>query len=142
MPAPNSSADPCPLCRQATVLVERIAVDDLDAEYVRQMQISVKREFPASVRELRWLECTTCGLGHFAPLTAGSSDFYASLAARPDYYTTDRWEFGEVAARLQPEADLVDVGCGDGVFLRLAPSLRKRGLEFNPEASARGRAGG
>jgi SAM-dependent methyltransferase len=65
------------------------------------------------------VRCTACGLEYFTPLNPGDADFYASLSTDEGYYDVDeKWEFQLVAGLLAPGDDVLDVGCGDGVFLR------------------------
>lgn len=133
----------CPLCVSIdTRQVESVRVADLDSEYRRQFGIGVLDEFPTGLQSLSWRHCNACQLDFFSPMVTGSSTFYASLARTPGYYTASRWEFDETVRRLPAEPDLIDVGCGDGHFLRRVPGQKKRGLEFNPEAVRRARLQG
>jgi SAM-dependent methyltransferase len=70
---------------------------------------------PAPVTELR--ACASCGLQYFAPSVAGDADFY-TLLSEHGYYEESRWEFGVVASAIQPDDDVLDIGCGRGDFLR------------------------
>lgn len=122
--------------------MERVAVVDLEAEYRRQLGVSVVDEFPAGQSSLGLHRCGGCGLEYFDPVVTGSSAFYARLGGEGHYYSTTRWEFTETLRRLTGEPDLIDVGCGDGFFLRLVPGQRRRGIEFNPDAARRARERG
>lgn len=122
--------------------MERIRVADLDHEYRRQYRVAIGGEFPAGSEALELRRCLGCGLEFYRPGPAGSADFYAALGRSQVYYSSTRWEFGEALRRLPPEPDLVDVGCGDGVFLSLVGGTRKRGLELNPDAVRRARERG
>ncbi|MCC7376275.1 MAG: class I SAM-dependent methyltransferase [Verrucomicrobiales bacterium] len=139
--APASAG--CPLCdAQGAVLLERLALADLDHEYRRQVGVSVMDEFPTGTRHLDLVRCGNCGLEYFNPMVAGSAGFYARLSQDQHYYSTTRWEFTETLKRLPTNPDLIDVGCGDGFFLKSVPGTRRRGLEFNPEAVRRATASG
>jgi SAM-dependent methyltransferase len=150
IPSPNltearktSADDGCPLCASTdTRQVESVRVADIDSEYRRQLDIGVLDEFPLGLHSLSWRHCNSCQLDFFAPMVTGSSVFYELLARTDGYYTSSRWEFDETVRRLPAEPDLIDVGCGDGHFLRRVPGARKRGLEFNPEAVRRARLNG
>jgi SAM-dependent methyltransferase len=142
-PDAPGSATRCPLCgAESATERERIRVADLDGEYQRQLKVSIVAEFPPGLSEIRWLQCSACGLGYFNPGIAGSARFYADLGRSQQYYSTTRWEFTETLKRLPPEPDLVDIGCGDGFFLSLVGGARKRGLELNPDAVRRAREKG
>lgn len=138
--AENAPGTPCPLCACTDHHpIERIRVADLDSEYRRQFGIGVLEEFPAGLKSILWCRCRACQLEFFAPMVTGSAAFYAALARIDGYYTEQRWEFAETLRRLPAQPDLIDVGCGDGQFLRSVSGTRKRGLEFNAEAVARAR---
>jgi SAM-dependent methyltransferase len=81
--------------------------------------------------------CPTCGLEYFSPHNQGGPEFYGLLTSAPaGYYTDRRWEYS-IAEHLMREGDaLLDVGCGDGGFLRrVAPRAgRAVGVDQNAEA--------
>ncbi|MBL9138754.1 MAG: class I SAM-dependent methyltransferase [Verrucomicrobiales bacterium] len=139
----KSASVGCPLCGDhAATLLEQLKLADLDHEYRRQVGVSVVDEFPAGTQHLELVRCGGCGLEYFNPTVAGSAGFYARLSQDEHYYSTTRWEFTETLKRLPADPDLIDVGCGDGFFLRSVPGTRRRGLEFNPEAVRRATASG
>ena len=81
------------------------------------------------------VECRECGLQYFSPLVPGDGEFYAALSTTGvTYYEGDRWEFGVVRARVGEGDDIVDVGCGQGDFLRSlgARPGRTVGVDHNP----------
>lgn len=133
----------CPLCGATNgQFLERVPLCDLDHEYRRQVGVPVLDEFPAGTASIDLVRCTGCGLEYFDPVVAGSATFYSRLSQDQHYYSTTRWEFSETLKRLPPDPDLIDVGCGDGFFLKSVPGTRRRGLEFNPEAVRRATAAG
>lgn len=133
----------CPLCGSGqSTLLESVRVADLDAEYQRQLGVTVRGEFGPGVERLAMVRCGGCGMEYFHPGVAGSAAFYAALGRSQQYYSTTRWEFTETLRRIPAEPDLVDIGCGDGFFLSLVGGTRKRGLELNPDAVRRAREKG
>jgi SAM-dependent methyltransferase len=96
----------------------------------------IERHTPADTTELR--ECDSCGLRYFAPSNPGDADFYEALGAE-GYYESFRWEFGVCADHIQPDDDVLDIGCGQGDFLRSIKDRPGRtvGLDHNPTAIAR-----
>jgi 2-polyprenyl-3-methyl-5-hydroxy-6-metoxy-1,4-benzoquinol methylase len=89
--------------------------------------------------------CSTCGLEHFSPRTTADGAFYARLASGEGYYDDDtKWEFGLAGRLIDPTIDVLDVGCGEGAFLRSAgrDAHRAVGVDANPEAVGRLRAAG
>jgi SAM-dependent methyltransferase len=90
-------------------------------------------------------ECDTCGLHFFVPSLAGGAAFYQQLMATVPYETSQsRWEFGQVARTLRATDRVVDFGCGDGAFLRMAKPLVHQaiGVDRNPDAIKRLRVSG
>jgi SAM-dependent methyltransferase len=96
----------------------------------------VERHTPAPATELR--ECSSCGLRYFAPSRPGDADFYAAIGAS-GYYEPDRWEFGVVRASVAASDDVLDIGCGQGDFLRSIKDRPGRtvGVDHNPLAIER-----
>ena len=88
-------------------------------------------------------ECGTCGLHFFAPLLSGDAAFYQRLMAAVPYESS-RWEFGQVAGEIMATDRVVDLGCGDGAFVRMVKPrvLRAVGVDHNPEAIERLRRAG
>jgi SAM-dependent methyltransferase len=85
--------------------------------------------------DLCLLRCDGCGLERFDPFSPGSPEFYEELMAAMSY-NDRRWEFGVAAERIDPDDDVLDIGCGDGAFLRsLCPRPgRTAGIDHNADA--------
>ncbi len=90
------------------------------------------------------VECQGCGLEYFIPPLPGDGEFYREASLSPAYYAGSRFEFEVVARRLNQTAEVLDIGCGDGGFLRfLQPRVRLAvGVDTNPEAVAKARKAG
>jgi SAM-dependent methyltransferase len=101
-----------------------------------------ERHSPAAAASL--VECAGCGLRHFVPAVPGDAEFYGQLSTSSAYYSAEKWEFGHVARRIARGRSVLDVGCGDGNFLRVAKGAAREavGIETNPEAVERARAEG
>ncbi|MDB4948967.1 MAG: Methyltransferase type 12, partial [Gemmatimonadetes bacterium] len=147
-PAAAGTAAACPLCGStAAAPVERIPYaavwEALSTVWgARFSEGVVRRHSPA--RDAVLVECGGCGLRHFAGAVAGDAEFYAELSGSSDYYVPGKWEFGVVRDRLAAGRDVLDVGCGDGDFLRVVAGTAARavGIDTNPDAVARGAARG
>jgi 2-polyprenyl-3-methyl-5-hydroxy-6-metoxy-1,4-benzoquinol methylase len=134
------SVDPCPLCgRRSSTPVDRIPYASIWAELERQLDLTVPEELRrrfTPVPEALLLACSTCGLEYFSPHNQGDPAFYALLtSARAGYYTDRRWEYSVAEKLLHDRDSLLDIGCGDGVFLKhVAPRVaRAVGVDQNPE---------
>ena len=140
----KSTADPtvdaCPLCgRRSSILVESIPYASIWAELERQLGLATpadlrRRLTPAPDAVL--FACSTCGLEYFSPHNQGDAAFYAFLTtAEAGYYTNRRWEYSVAEKLLHRGDSLLDIGCGDGAFLKqIARRVgRAVGVDQNPE---------
>jgi len=78
------------------------------------------------------------------PTLAGQGSFYAKLMAKPQYYTPEKWEHAIALESLPPGQRVLEIGCGDGLFLAMLKRAGHRavGLEINAEAIRAGTAAG
>ncbi len=83
-------------------------------------------------------ECRECELQWFSPLELGGGELYAHLEAGSGYYEATRWEFDVVAPEMTPDDRVLDLGCGDGAFLRRVRGTAREvaGYDFNADAVA------
>lgn len=102
----------------------------------------VRRNTPGEETSL--FECGNCGVNFFDRAVAGDAEFYHELGQSPKYYSSWKWEFDWVKARLPRGAGVLDVGCGGGDFLAGIASEADRaiGVEWNPMAVTRARGRG
>jgi len=126
----------CIACRSHKVYpVEKIIVDDFFTK------LSIERNFDVNdVQSLkRDLEkyyeiyhCDSCGLEFANPMRGGNSDFY-ELIYRYMPRTGIRWEFTELQNDFKRRGSLLDIGCGDGSFVKYAQErgFIARGIDFN-----------
>lgn len=124
--------------------------DDAPAEFVSAAQVwdALEEEFSVDVpNDVRcrhspsgvWtlVTCPGCGLEHFADAPQGDAAFYAALMGSECNYETDRYEFAVVRALVLPGDRVLDVGCGEGGFLRGLPATTTRvGIDHNGPALA------
>ncbi len=89
------------------------------------------------------VRCDACGLEYFANASAGDPDFYGLLTEAVPYHA-ERWEYGHVLRAIPPGGAVLDLGCGDGAFLRAARTTAGRvvGVDHNEEAIEALRASG
>jgi SAM-dependent methyltransferase len=86
--------------------------------------------------------CAETGLEFCDPPLTGNAAFYEWVSGFASYYPGFRWEYGEVARILKPNASapdfkVLDVGCGKGDFLRaldFLPAEKKFALDLNEPA--------
>lgn len=89
-------------------------------------------------------ECAECGLEHFQPMAPGNVSFYRELTLQTAHYPAHRWEFDVVDDLIEEGSDLVDLGCGPGLFLRQVKGKTRRlvGVDHNPDSARDLNAGG
>lgn len=102
---------------QRTALLEK---------YEKTLQLTLPDDVVRSNFEfdaLSMLKCAECGTISFAPTAVGDEAYYAFLSSKLTwYYDPVRWEYDkalDVFARNDVKSFL-EIGCGDGHFLRLA----------------------
>lgn len=88
--------------------------------------------------------CRDTGLLFFRPAAvAGTALLYEQLQAFSWYYTQGKWEHGAALDLLPQTGSVLEIGCGDGIFLDACASrgIVVTGLELSPAAAsaARGR---
>ncbi len=85
------------------------------------------------------------GLRWFSPKVVGEGDLYKFLGLTFDWYYEDSWDkFVALKFLKKLKSPFLDVGCGNGNFLRLAKraGLSGMGIDLNPEAVAQAQADG
>lgn len=148
-PMPKSlEGDTCPLCdSNKRVLVSQISYQAIWDELEREWKTAfseevVRRHTPSELTNL--VECQNCGLQYFIPIVPGDSQFYEELSKSPSFYDQSKWEFDFVLKRLRPADRVLDVGCGEGSFLRRIQGHVQEaiGIDTNPTAVKRANSAG
>lgn len=127
-----------PLFPNGTVqLIKEIPRDWLVSLWRRKCRIDPSPWLPEEC-SIRLMKCETSGLEFYDPPSlAAPPEFYALLQRTGgSYYPDTKWEFDRAAASVPSGARVLDVGCGDGAFLRLIRDEKAcvvRGLETNRE---------
>lgn len=134
-----TSFPPSPLFPEGHVsLLKTIEREWLVSIWKRKCKVDVSPWLPSSV-EIRIFRCETSGLEFYDPPSlAAPPAFYALLQQNGGgYYPEEKWEFLRAVELTPSGSSALDVGCGDGAFMRLLRdkrSCRVRGLETNETA--------
>ena len=138
----------CPLCESLEKTeIKNIPYREIWSGLEKEWEASFSREVverhsPCEFTTL--VECRHCGLEYFVPTVAGDSEFYRELSESPRYYNQSQWEFDLVENKLLLTDRVLDIGCGEGSFLRRIHQQVEQaiGIDTNPSAIARARAAG
>ncbi len=95
-------------------------------KYLEELSIAVDKYLP--VENIFIYLCPDTGYRFYYPFTIfGDADFYRYLqGANKNYYETWKWENEQAASYIKDSDFLLDVGCGDGLFLK---EMKKKGMQ-------------
>ena len=81
-------------------------------------------------------KCSNCDLEIFFPQIIGSPDFYLELQDFIHPFYTDKWEFEVAKNDVTRNDKVIDIGCGQGIFLKKIKGIASRavGIEYNQQA--------
>ncbi|MFC4606818.1 class I SAM-dependent methyltransferase [Streptomyces maoxianensis] len=141
--SPNS----CPLCGASSAApLSRIHLSDVWQAYAEQWATSFSDDVIAKYGNgpVALRHCSRCELEWFDPALEGDSAFYSQLFTGGITYEKWRWEFDKAAQHIAGGARVVEVGSGEGAFLRsvLSRCSSVEALEKNPHAADLLRAAG
>lgn len=94
---------------------------------------------------IEYLQCDVTGFCWYSPpQAAGGAGLYEQLEKFEWYYMKEKWEFSLALNLLKGADTVLEVGVGEGNFLRLAKiaGLDVQGVELNPKGAERARAMG
>ncbi len=120
--------------------VDRISVEAIMQRYAEDFELNAAPYFK-ELKEIQVYKCNKTSYKFYYPFfIEADSRFYELLMHnRIVYYPVWRWE-NNIAAKFITDNDKVlDVGCGDGAFLRgllARKKVKAKGLELNPAALA------
>ena len=149
----TARTDECHFCGSADLrLVEKTSRERLLTDYKKGFGLS----FPSSILEsnfvfdsIRTFQCTECETVTFRPQIVGDGSYYDFLSRNLSwYYAESRWEYSIALETFDKQKQSVkrflEVGCGDGHFLKLARDrgYDGHGSELNPQSIERLSASG
>lgn len=111
----------CPLCENVdTYLADKIPIDKIKTAWAKKFEIEVFSDI-VGLTNVELYSCSACGLKFYYPFTlAGGADLYEKLNKKDLYYQKEKWEFFLAVRDIRGIEKLMEIGCGEGKFLRLA----------------------
>jgi SAM-dependent methyltransferase len=123
-----------PLTQSSKVeLVRVISTQEIIKGYKNSvLNLDVERFF-IDIEEVKVFECTETGYKFYYPFNIdGDGKFYRQLQSTPNYYPPNKWEFDVVANLVQAQFKVLEVGAGNGTFLKkINNKCEAFGLELN-----------
>jgi len=123
----------CIFCKSGNViLTDSIDTDQLIKLYQKRAGVDVKRFFDQE--SISICSCKDCGLKFFWPVISGDGKFYDDLQDYPGYFLKDKTEYREAAKYITINDEVLEIGCGEGLFADFISSRSYLGLEFSDKA--------
>jgi SAM-dependent methyltransferase len=123
----------CPLCNSSrTKTIESIDTATLQRLYKTRAGVAVGRFF--NTESVEEVECDECGLKFYWPQVVGDGEFYDSLQKLDGYYLAEKDEFFRAAQSIKPTDNVLEIGCGEGIFGSMIQCRSFTGLEFSDDA--------
>lgn len=123
------------------IVVEEITSEFIIAGYKRAYNIDVAAYF-RDVPTVQILQCPKLKYRFFSPRSiAGTGALYDELQKIDWYYQEWKWEYQQIFDAFGGSGNLLEIGCGKGVFLKRMQETGKRcaGLELSDDAVEAGR---
>lgn len=110
-----------------TSLVESFKVELIRKQYLEEVKVDIARFFEG-LHTIQLYNCNDTGYRFYHPDGIwGDGLFYEELQKNNSwYYATNRWEHKKVIELIRPEDKVLEIGCGDGVFLKM---LKNNGVQ-------------
>ena len=122
-----------------TSLILEMNTAAIKKHYEQETKVNVDRFFEG-ISTIQLYQCNDTGYRFYMPDHIwGDGKFYEDLQRKNSwYYSTDRWEHREGIQRINNNDKVLEIGCGDGVFLKM---MQQKGvasftaLELNEKAA-------
>jgi 2-polyprenyl-3-methyl-5-hydroxy-6-metoxy-1,4-benzoquinol methylase len=127
-----------------TSLVKSLSAQSIIDDYEHHLGVDTRRFF-AKISTVNVYRCNDTGYQFFTPFEiAGDEKFYQALQKFDWYYMPWKWEHKQVAKLISSGSKVLEVGCGEGGFLKRITediSITATGLELNNGAIEKARQG-
>ncbi len=122
--------------RTSCKIVKKIETSDIINNYFNTFQIDVSKYF-LEQDEIYICECEKTGYRFYYPYNlGGDSNFYKELEKIEWYYQNWKWEFEIAKNEIGSNNDVLEIGCGNGIFLEsISKDNNCIGLEINENST-------
>ena len=117
--------------------ITALKVSQIIENYKQDFNLDVSSYF-GTTDEVDVYECMDTQLRFYYPFgLAGDGVFYDHLSNfKREYYPKDKWDFAEASKYINRDDLILDIGCGEGHFLRMISNKTNNciGLDLSPRA--------
>jgi 2-polyprenyl-3-methyl-5-hydroxy-6-metoxy-1,4-benzoquinol methylase len=122
-------------------LLKNFDIEKIKALYTKETKVDVSRFFEG-IKEVELYQCNDTGYRFYFPFTIyGDDKFYQDLNELNSwYYQDNRWEHPLALGFLKPADKILEIGSGDGFFIKLCKKNSINniiGLELNTAAAVK-----
>jgi SAM-dependent methyltransferase len=122
-------------------LIRNFDIEKIKTKYINETKINISRFFDG-VKEIQLYECNETGYRFYYPFNIyGDDQFYQDLNELNSwYYQDNRWEHPLALTLLNPSDKILEIGSGDGFFIKLCKKNNITniiGLELNTAAATK-----
>jgi SAM-dependent methyltransferase len=120
------------------IFIKSINPKEIVKKWKNIMGIELSDEFK-NLNSIDYFKCPNTGFGWYEPKeAAGASSLYQQLEKFEWYYMKEKWEFTMALNLINQQSKILEVGAGEGYFLRLAVKKNHivHGIELNPKRIA------
>ncbi|MEO6547801.1 MAG: class I SAM-dependent methyltransferase [Ferruginibacter sp.] len=113
-----------------TSLVKSFEVETIKQQYLNEVNVDTSRFFEG-LTNIQLYNCNDTGYRFYSPDGIwGDGSFYEELQKNNSwYYAKERWEHKIAIGRLKTTDKVLEIGCGDGVFLDIMKNKGIRDIE-------------
>lgn len=122
-------------------ILTRLNPMDVAEQWQKSLAIDVGDDF-RRLDSIEYLQCSVTGFRWYSPpAAAGGGALYEQLEKFDWYYMQEKWEFSLALDLLKGGDSVLEVGVGEGHFLRAARNhgVTVQGVELNPKGAERAR---
>lgn len=121
--------------------VKSFSTQPIINSYKNDLYIDVEEYFQ-NIESIDLYKCKESGLRFFIPdIVQGDGDFYKQLQKYNWYYLPLKWEHKRTIKHLPKKGKLLEIGCAEGAFLKIAQKngMEVEGIELNQNAAEKAR---